>query len=275
MNDTLKSVDSHFAFGKNWAEYAKHINERRINSATCALRDLIPDLSGKRFLDIGCGSGLSSLAALRLGAASVEATDIDADSVKTAEAVLSAHGPRGRWNVQALSVFDLDPQRQGTFDVVHSWGVLHHTGAMDEAIEKAAAMVSKNGLFVVALYHKTPLCWAWTIEKRIYTSCPAAMQKALRGLWIAAFASSLTLTGRSFRNYVETYSNRRGMSFWTDVHDWMGGFPYESISQQQMNATMMRHGFRLEKFKSCGARLGLLGTGCDEYVYARLETSSP
>src|SRR2546427_7970550 len=136
----LRQQEAHFAFGKNWAAYAEKIAQAQINEAVRGLSRLLGNerLDGKRFLDIGSGSGLHSLAAFHLGAKEVVAVDIDADSVATTRAVLERHASRGRFRVERKSVFDLDPAHQGTFDTAYSWGVLHHTGDLDNAIRRAA-----------------------------------------------------------------------------------------------------------------------------------------
>jgi 2-polyprenyl-3-methyl-5-hydroxy-6-metoxy-1,4-benzoquinol methylase len=263
-------VSAHFAFGENWADYAKLIDEPRIAQATEDVRRLLGDLSGKSFLDIGCGSGLHALAAARLGAARVVAVDVDPKSVETAQRVLA--GLAIPLDVRAVSVFDL-PDEQ--FDAVYSWGVLHHTGAMHEAMRKAARLVRPEGLFAFALYRKTPACAAWKVEKRIYANAPRTMQHILRGLYVAAYAAALTLTGRSFRARVRQYQNARGMSFFHDVHDWLGGYPYESISPREVTAEMEVLGFaRVREFVEPPG-LGLFGSGCDEYVYRKLAQPDP
>lgn len=138
----LKDRKSHFEFGENWRDYAETIDARRVEGAIEGLRRLFPSgLFGKTFLDVGCGSGLHSLAALRLGSAFVLATDIDENSVSTTRGVLLGHFPEARWTPRQISVFDMTPEEIGTFDVVYSWGVLHHTGDMWLAIEKAARLV--------------------------------------------------------------------------------------------------------------------------------------
>src|SRR5581483_10207932 len=139
----LLSRESHFAFGKNWASYAKLVTQAQIDEAVAGLRKLLGggDLQGKRFLDIGCGSGLHSLAALRLGAAEVLAVDLDRDSVATTRHMLETHAAGHKWRVLEKSVFDLDPADLGQFDLVYSWGVLHHTGDMYRALRCAAAML--------------------------------------------------------------------------------------------------------------------------------------
>src|SRR5437868_2113850 len=127
----LLDQKSHFAFGKNWASYAKLITDVQLDEAISCLRRLAGgDLHGKRFLDIGCGSGLHSLAALRLGASEVVALDIDGDSVATTRRLLQSNASGRPWSAMEASVFQLQPNSIGPFDVVYSWGVLHHTGDM-------------------------------------------------------------------------------------------------------------------------------------------------
>ncbi len=274
----LTSLETHFAFGKNWASFAAQIGDAEIDQAVAGLSRFFADdsLVGKRLLDIGCGSGLHSLAALRLGAAEVVGVDLDPDSVETARAVLGHHAPEAsRWSVQRASVFDLDPAAMGAFDVVYSWGVLHDTGDMMRAIRQAATLVKRGGLFVFALYRKTWLCPFWKWEKRWYAHASAEAQKWAQKLYVALFRVGLWMTGRTFTSYVANYTTNRGMDFYHDVHDWLGGYPYESISPDEVESYMqsMRYKavrqFLTTKHQIFGRQIGYLGTGCDEYVYRR------
>lgn len=270
----LTQVETHFAFGENWASYAKEIGEREIDEAVVGLRRLFGDsLAGARFLDIGCGSGLHSLAALKLGASEVLSTDIDADSVRTTRSVVG-QAETAKVRVEQISVFDLSPRNAGTFDVVYSWGVLHHTGDLHRAIEKAASLVKPDGLFAFALYRRTWMCWFWRWEKRWYVSASKSMQSIVRRIYIALYAVGKTLQGKSFRKLVREYRNARGMDFYHDVHDWMGGYPYESISPKDVERVMTELGFQcLRDLSAQGGILrrnvGMFGSGCDEYVYQR------
>lgn len=276
-NDLL-DADAHFAFGKNWASYAELIGEPQITEAKHGLQRLLggESLAGKRFLDIGCGSGLHSLAALRLGASELLATDIDSDSVATTRAVLDRHAPGAHYAVQKISVFDLGPERIGQFDIVYSWGVLHHTGDMTHALQKAAALVAPGGVFAFALYRKTWMCGFWKLEKRWYAHSGPRVQKWLRAIYVLAFRCGQNVQGKSFRKYVQTYGER-GMDFYHDVHDWLGGYPYESITSAEVSTAMSRIGLvlvrslmRLKKmWRIFGKPPGIFGSGCDEYVYKR------
>jgi 2-polyprenyl-6-hydroxyphenyl methylase/3-demethylubiquinone-9 3-methyltransferase len=268
----LTDRKSHFAFGRNWANYAKLVTEAEISESVAGLRRLAgDDLEGKRFLDIGCGSGLQSLAALRLGAREVVAIDIDRDSVATARQLLSVHAADKTWTVLERSVFELSADSLGTFDVVHSWGVLHHTGDMYRAIRCAASVVAPAGQFVFALYRQTWMCGFWAAEKRWYAHATPAAQAFARGLFLTIYrANHLIRKRRSLQSVVADYRRGRGMEFHTDVHDWLGGWPYESISPARVQQLMTEIGLHeIRAFTVSGKRIGLFGSGCDEYVYAR------
>ena len=265
----LKNIEAHFAFGKNWASYAALIDEPQIEEATKGLLKLIPSESFKEasFLDIGCGSGLHALAAARLGVSRIMAVDIDPNSVATSQAVLARNHVKTPYQAETLSVFDLDQKRQGTFDIVYSWGVLHHTGQMWEAIGKAASMVAPNGLFVFALYRKTHLDLFWKIEKYIYAFAPRAIQNVISKIYIAAFCLGKLVTDGNFRKYIANYKSARGMDFYHDVHDWLGGYPYEATLASEVGAKLSALGFKAERVFVRPRSIGIFGSGCDEYVY--------
>ena len=264
----LTDQKTHFAFGKNWSSYAKSLSEHQIAEAVAGLQRLAGEsLTGKRFLDVGCGSGLHSLAALRLGASEVLALDLDPDSVATTRAVLTAQAPTQPWSVREASVFDLDPGAMGTFDVVYSWGVLHHTGDMYRALRNAASLVAPEGEFIFALYHRTRLCWFWKTEKRWYAGASPAAQKRAQSIYLTLLRLHSPDT---FDSYIAGYTSSRGMDFFHDLHDWLGGWPYESISPDETDAFMRSLGMRRSRaFVYPGKSTGIFGSGCDEYVYVR------
>jgi SAM-dependent methyltransferase len=271
----LLELKSHFPFGKNWESYAKLVTDSQVEQAMTGLRRLVGgDLEGQRFVDIGCGSGIHSLAALRLGAEEVVALDIDPISVATTRRLLTKHADGARWSTQEMSVFDLQPDCTGRFDVVYSWGVLHHTGDLQRALRSAAALVAPGGQFIFALYSHTPLCWLWKLEKRWYSGASPIAQARARSIYLGLFRIIYPLRHRdSFSDFVSNYSTghgqMRGMEFHHNVHDWLGGWPYESISPAATDRFMQRLGMRkVRAFVRERKTVGLLGSGCDEYVYA-------
>jgi 2-polyprenyl-6-hydroxyphenyl methylase/3-demethylubiquinone-9 3-methyltransferase len=266
---TLTDRDSHFEFGANWRDYAKGIDKNKIEGAIEGMRRLFPDgLTGKTFLDIGCGSGLHSLAALLLGAASVSAVDIDENSVATTQETLSRFADRGAWKVRQSSVFDLTPADAA--DVVYSWGVLHHTGDMWRAIDIACSLVNPAGQLSLAIYAKTPMDAPWKVEKRIYKSLPPFAQAILRTGFIGVIMAARTARGKNPLSVLKE-PLQRGMSITNDVHDWLGGFPYDTATVEELTAFVSERG--LKEARSFPMRVslgGLLGSGCHEIVF-RLE----
>lgn len=271
MSASLTDVSTHYEFGANWKDYSDKIDQEAISQAEQGLLKLINkgEIVGKSFLDIGSGSGLHSLAALRLGAKSVVALDIDPNSVETSRATLERNWTGDNVEVRLVSILAPEAAELEQFDIVYSWGVLHHTGAMWEAISRASDRVKPGGSFVLAIYRKTPLCWAWKIEKRIFTNGSKLLRSAIRTPYIGAFKLYLLATGRRATDYIENYKGARGMNFYNDVDDWLGGYPYESATEAEIVAFMAGLGFVPELVFELHPKLGLFGTGCSEFRFRR------
>src|SRR4051794_23436069 len=137
-----------FAFGKNWQSFAAIADEESVSEAQQGLIKLFPngELRGARILYIGCGSGFSMAAALRLGASQVDGIDIDPNSINAASELLSRFDVGKNWSAHTASLFDLPAQ---SYDIVYSWGVLHHTGAMWRALEHVTTFVRPEGCWLL------------------------------------------------------------------------------------------------------------------------------
>ena len=261
-----------FEFGKNWEQFSGLVDETRIADASNRLASLLRsnDLSGRSFLDIGCGSGLHSLAALRMGAARVVAIDLDPHSVATTRAVLERFAPGQQALVKEMSAFDLASRPFGEFDVVYSWGVLHHTGAMWDALANVDVCVAPGGTLFIALYDDQGAksrFWWWV--KRVFVALPRPLRVPWALLVTIPFEVRIflkwTLSGQ-FGRWVESwthYESVRGMSRWYDMIDWMGGFPFEVAKPIDVERFYHERGYRTRLVHPTG------GAGCVEYVFEK------
>jgi 2-polyprenyl-6-hydroxyphenyl methylase/3-demethylubiquinone-9 3-methyltransferase len=267
---SLTEREAHFEFGENWQSFADSVGQDHIDEASKALRKLFPEgLAGKSFVDIGCGSGIRSIAAFELGASSVTALDIDENSVRATNGMLSEYAAGRDWKARIASVFDLTPENTETFDVVFSWGVLHHTGDMWRAIETASRLVKPGGLYVIAIYAKTPRCDLWRKEKWLYSKSPRFVQAAIRVAYMTAFLGFLPVTGWRPIAFVRNYKREHGMNWSHNVHDWLGGYPYESASASEIDAKLVSLGLTEVRSFLIEPGSGIWSAGCNEYVYAR------
>jgi 2-polyprenyl-3-methyl-5-hydroxy-6-metoxy-1,4-benzoquinol methylase len=263
-----------FQFGKNWENFLKQLTEERIDEAVKSLQEMlgVETLKGKTFLDIGSGSGLFSLAAKRLGA-EVFSFDVDPNSVGCTHYLKEKYYPRdSTWKVESGSVLDEEYIKSlGEFDVVYSWGVLHHTGSMWKAIDNALIPIKENGLFFIAIYNDMGnKSYRWRRIKKIY--CSSFMGKLLVTSIVGSYMTigniySSTVNTRKPFKYIKDYKSSRGMSFFTDLADWLGGYPYEFSTPDKIIMPLFKKGFQLENI------LCVNGHGNNQFVFRKASKS--
>jgi SAM-dependent methyltransferase len=251
-----------FRFGRNWSRFLAGLDEEKVLAAESSLKAMlsVQRLDGKTFLDIGCGSGIFSLAARRLGA-TVCSFDFDPESVNCAAELRSRFFPGDeRWRVLQGSILDKDfLESLGSFDVVYSWGVLHHTGDMWAAIDNAILRCGPNGTMFIALYNFQPIAGRyWTTVKKCYNKFPMS-----RPIWVGVHVIYPVLPGMLLR-WVSKRTLPRGMNAWYDLLDWLGGYPFESCKPEEVVSHFLSRGFFLRRLKTVGGRLG-----CNEYLLTR------
>lgn len=267
-----------FEFGKNWTQFLNVIDEERITSAQQALLKMldVSDLNGKQFLDVGCGSGLSSLAAIRLGAR-VMSFDFDPAAVLCTQELKRRFAPdAASWTIQQGSVLDSAYIASlGQWDIVYSWGVLHHTGAMRQAIEAAMTAVREGGKLFIAIYNdQGGASRRWTWIKKTYNRSHKFVQTLLvlgvgmyfetRGLLVRLAKLKNPLP---FKDWAER-KKTRGMSVWYDLVDWVGGYPFEVAKPEDILDLCSKKSFVLKKLKTCGG-----GLGCNEFVFQKMSST--
>jgi 2-polyprenyl-6-hydroxyphenyl methylase/3-demethylubiquinone-9 3-methyltransferase len=266
-----------FEFGRNWIRFLEVLNDERIAEAQQSLQKMLgkAELAGKTFLDAGCGSGLFSLAARRLGAR-VHSFDYDPQSVACAERLRNRYFPQDpQWLTEVGSVLDntyLDGL--GTFDIVYSWGVLHHTGAMWTAMANLAPLVADGGYLFVSIYNdQGQTSCRWTRVKRAYNRLPSLLRIVVLGsacvhLWWRRVLKDF-VRGRPLRTWREA-ARSRGMSAWRDVVDWVGGYPFEVAKPERVFDFYFQRGFTLIRMITQGGDLG-----CNEFVFRKGSSREP
>jgi SAM-dependent methyltransferase len=253
-----------FAFGANWRSFVRHVDGHRVAEAERSLEGRFGPgrLVGATFLDAGCGSGLFSLAARRLGA-KVVGFDYDPDSVAAARMLRDRFRPDdSEWRISTGSALDANfVANLGQFDLVYCWGVLHHTGDLWTASKYILRAVGPGGLICIAIYNDQGwLSRYWAMVKRLYNGVPWLRWPLLLAhapYFVGLRALVIWLRGGS-------RGTARGMSLWYDLVDWLGGWPFEVARPAEVVAFARDHGFSAIQVNDVGRR-----NGCNEFVFRR------
>lgn len=255
-----------FDFGKNWISYShKALNAEKIAQAREAFKlllDLVL-LSDKTYLDIGFGQGLDLMLAAESGAIAV-GLDVDHNNLQALQETAAFFPNTKTPPVFVASILDLAAlyahfDRNTKFDVVYSWGVLHHTGDMWKAVKNACSLVRPNGILVISIYNKHWSSGLWKVIKYFYNISPSFIQRIFVGLFYPViFIAKFLITKKN------PFNKERGMDFYHDVIDWVGGYPYQYATQQQIVDFAANEGFALRKFIPAS-----VPTGCNQFVFQK------
>jgi 2-polyprenyl-6-hydroxyphenyl methylase/3-demethylubiquinone-9 3-methyltransferase len=249
-----------FSFGKNWNNFLNYLNDTRIKVARKSIAEYIPDkeVIGKSVVDIGCGSGLFSLAAYLMKAGKITSSDIDDFSIECAKYLKNKSGNPKNWEIKKGSILDDKFVRNlGKFDIVYSWGVLHHTGNMYKAFENVIKLCKPGALLYIAIYNKNQgknalligSSTTWLKIKRTYNNMPLLGKKLMEYIYLLWFFTGYLMLFKNPFSYINNYQRNRGMDFFTDVRDWLGGYPYEFATLEELINYFGDKGFTTRKVK--------------------------
>lgn len=264
-----------FDFGQNWLDFSqKVLNPEKVQQAKQDFSDLLNNINikGKSFLDIGFGQGLSLFSAAEKGTKSF-GNDINPKCTEVLRNNISYYPKLNISDITVVtgsilnsSVIDQLVKKSPNglrYDIVHSWGVLHHTGNMKKAIQNAASLVKPGGYFIIAIYNCHWTSPLWKVIKRFYCNSSESIKK----LMIYTFYPIIWIF-----KYLVTGQNpkmqSRGMDFYYNVIDWIGGYPYEYADTRSIQTFLTKLGFSsLKTIRSS------VPTGCNEYIFKKKITN--
>lgn len=259
-----------FSFGKNWEKYLKKINNKKIEYAKKSLQHFLnlENLNEKTFIDFGSGSGLFSLSAILLGAKKVISIDIDKNSVKCALFLRQKYNiPSNKWEIKEGSILDQKfVNKLPKSDIIYSWGVLHHTGNMKQALNNISKLVNKKGLLYIAIYNDYkgfPNSKTWKKIKRIYNSSPRIIKEIFKISYSLVLITYKIIKLQNPVTLITKYNRKRGMSFYRDIEDWLGGYPYEYASRKDIIDFYKKKKFELKNIKKAKRE------ECNEFLFLK------
>ena len=239
--------DSNFTFGLNWLDFVnERINEKIIESSLTKINEWFDNgnlLKGKNVIDIGCGSGLHSLNLGRYSK-SITSLDVDENCIKSTKLLKEKYSQKyniNNWEIIHKSILDSDVIKLPKYDIVYSWGVLHHTGNMWQAIDNAAKLCKDNGILFITLYSAYEVYFPTLIYKLKFNNA-SKFQK------IKMISDRVMLA--KHRQKDNEHWNRltsRGMNVYNDIVDWCGGYPYEVATTELICKYLEPKGFKIIK----------------------------
>lgn len=262
-----------FQFGENWRRFLTYLDEERITEAERSLCSMLElrEFVGKSFVDVGCGSGLFSLAAMRKGANRVHSFDIDPQSVACAQQLKRLYfSEADNWTIQQGTVLDETYLTSlGKFDVVYSWGVLHHTGNMWLGLQNVAPLVAAGGKLFIAIYNdQDTQSFIWRAVKKRYNRSVAwrLIIKPIFGSYFVGrgLIKDVLISHKNPLTRYREYKHSRGMDYFTDLRDWLGGYPFEVARPEVIFDFYRVKGYELAKLRTAG-----VGHGNNEFVFVK------
>lgn len=253
-----------FEFGKNWKNFLTAVSESEIKKAEEDIKEWLgtESLTGKRIIDIGSGSGIHSFAFYKMGAKEIVSFDYDDDSVEATNKMWQIAGSPNNWKVIQGSILDEEfCKKPGFFDIVYSWGVLHHTGNMWKAIENAISLVQPDGIFWISIYQKgTGYTKALDLKKK-YNNSSFIEKKIMIYSHIFKMIGHKILNGKNPFKWNQKTS--RGMNTYHDLVDWLGGLPYEVATKEEITTFCQSKNLKLKK------TIPFPEGGCSIYLFTK------
>ncbi len=108
---------------------------------------------GKKLLEVGVGAGTDHLRFARVGAICT-GVDLTPSAIELTRSRLQSEGLNSNLQVSDAETLPFD---DGTFDIVYSWGVIHHTPNTPKAATEIVRVLRPGGRFCVMIYNRHSL----------------------------------------------------------------------------------------------------------------------
>ena len=119
--------------------------------------------AGKRVLEVGCGIGTDSVNFARAGAR-LTAVDLSSESLRVAEQRANVMGVADRIEFVQANAEQLTSALDGEpYDLVYSFGVVHHTPHPDRALVEMRALTAPGGALKLMVYHRRSWKVFWIV----------------------------------------------------------------------------------------------------------------
>lgn len=248
MEQDLYKEHITFSFGKNWRSYVDSMTDDRVEGARKDIEEWLghDGVQGKTVLDIGCGSGIHSLSYYLLGAKEILSFDADKYSIEATQILWEKAGRPSNWRIQDGSILDREfIGNLDSYDIVYSWGVLHHTGSLWKAIDNACSLVAPGGLLWISIYVKGPRYPQHLALKQAYNQASVLGKKFM--VWKEIYKMMRLRVSWRQNPFAWNTKVDRGMDVYHDLIDWLGGLPYEVASKEEIIDFCQGRGLLLNK----------------------------
>jgi SAM-dependent methyltransferase len=261
-----------FSFGKNWEQFLQHVTPDQIQKAQDYLQWFVwkhLDIAGKTLIDIGCGSGIMSLAYIMLGAKKVLSIDVDTASIGCAKSLREKYNISSeKRDIQTCSILDKEGiEILGKFDIVYSWGVIHHSWDMWRWLANTLSLTHQWSYLYIALYNTCTRLAEWTSTfwvtlKKIYSKHKRT-RYIIKPIYTSYLILWLLATGRNPVRYISAYKSFRGMNFFTDIEDRLGWYPYEHATYDAIVS------YYSSKWYDLSAWIEVRSIWCNEFLFKK------
>ena len=267
------SYKKNFSFWKNWQNFLKKINDENIDKAKEIILKFLWDeniIKWNTIIDFWSWSWLMSLAFLELWVKEIISIDIDDYSIECAEYLREKYKyNKKKWKILKGSVLDENFIKSlPKVDMLYSWWVIHHTWDMWKWLDLMLNLIKDNWYFYTAIYNDSNFILEWTSkfwlkEKRIYSKYKF-LRYIIKPIYTFYYITWLIIHWINPIKYIKNYSFSRWMSFWNDIEDWLGWYPYEYATFDEIQSFFEKNNYKLLNSKK------VRSIWCNEFLFKKI-----